>query len=280
MSRVEYGGRVFDRKPSPPDDRDYALEGFVTGEPIDAALQGIASKTTKAWATIATQRIHNIEAHLNVVPVTPTPPPAPNPTPAPTPTPTPVPAPSPVIGDVMWMLDVVLDQGDTGHCVGYAGADWANAMPIDDNYGAADGDKLYYEAVAIEGYPNSEDGTTVRCLAKALKIRKRLSAYAFATKFQTIVDFVRATGPIVFGTDWYESMMDTDAHGVVRVSGRLLGGHAYLCVGDRPSVNRLRFANSWGVGWGDGGFFEMSYSDAQKLFAADGEAMAAVELPL
>jgi len=70
--------------------------------------------------------------------------------------------------------------------------------------------------------------------------------------------------PIVLGFTVYESFETsaTAQTGVVVMPGpqeRVLGGHAVLAVGYFDSTARFLLRNSWGDGWGIGGYFTMPY---------------------
>ena len=60
-------------------------------------------------------------------------------------------------------------------------------------------------------------------------------------------DTVAATGDIPM-----PSWMD-------RIKGAV-GGHAVLGVGYDDNLQRIRFKNSWGIGWGDSGFGTLPYA--------------------
>jgi hypothetical protein len=49
---------------------------------------------------------------------------------------------------------------------------------------------------------------------------------------------------------------------------RLVGSHCILIVAKNP--RGYRFANSWGTGWGDHGFDEMSEETARAILHCDG----------
>jgi hypothetical protein len=266
------GPHQLGRVPSAPDDRDYPLAAFLANDdPLDAALAVLqashAAKATKAWAVIATARIKAMS-------------PAPNPGPSPSPTPPTPPKPTPT-GAVVWAdNEPVLDQGQTGHCVGFGGAQWGNTLPIDDHFKDADGHAIYYECKIIDGEPKAENGSDVRSLAKVLKQRKRLSTYAFAGSVDEACAWVLAHGPVIVGTDWTNDMFHPDAQGFVKPTGAVAGGHCYIQVGYDPDAQVLTYLNSWGASWAQNGRFKMRKADAETLFAKQGEAAAAVELPI
>ncbi|MCL4395191.1 MAG: hypothetical protein M1482_10385 [Chloroflexi bacterium] len=179
-----------------------------------------------------------------------------------------------------WPVSKVLDQGETGHCVGFACAGFGIAEPVADPWDNSAGDKIYYLAKVIDGEPNAEDGTTVRSGARALQKLRRLHAYAFARTVGEVKTWVLSKGTLVVGTDWYESMMETDGRGYVRPGGRLAGGHAYLLIGYDAKENAFVFQNSWGKSWGKAGRFKMKVNDFARLLSMQGEALTAVEAPV
>lgn len=260
------GRHLLKRKPSPFDDRDLPLSFYLgASTPLDAALKAVTAShavpgSVKVWAKLATNAIEGVT------------PPAP-PGPAPTP-------PSPAPGtDVVWTdAETVLDQGQTGHCVGFGGAQWGNTLPVDDKYTNDDGHKLYYECKVLDGEPKAEDGSDVRTLAKALQARGRLKTYAFAATIDEVIAFLESSGPVIFGTDWYNDMFNPTVDGLVTPTGAIAGGHCYLAIGYSKQRGRIRFLNSWSDGWGLKGQFEMSVTSAAYLLGGNGEGCAAVEL--
>jgi C1A family cysteine protease len=93
-------------------------------------------------------------------------------------------------------------------------------------------------------------------------------AVAYARVVQTLgqMKACLASGyPFAFGFSVYESF-ESDAvaaSGVVPLpasSEELLGGHAVLAVGYDDASQRFIVRNSWGEGWGQGGYFTMPYA--------------------
>lgn len=256
------GPHLLGRRPSAPDARDYPLALWLkTTTPLEDALKALlttpgAARTTKTWCQLATPLI------LGGVP-----------SPAPVPVP---PAPSVA---VTWADDEpVLDQGQTPHCVGFGGAQWGNTLPVDDKFTNAHGDAIYYECKVIDGEPLAEDGSDVRSLATALRNRKRLSTYAFAATVDEACAWVLQHGPVIIGSDWMDDMFTPDAQGFVYPTGGVAGGHCYLLLG-YDGADTLTFLNSWSGDWGVNGRFKMRKAEFASLWAHQGEALAAVELP-
>lgn len=185
---------------------------------------------------------------------------------------------------VEWRLNApVLDQGETSSCTGNAGAQALNSDP----YWHAgtpfltekDAIHFYTEATRIDPfpgtYPAQDTGSNGLSVAKVLKREGRIRSYTHAFG----LDHVRAAlqlGPVMVGTMWKSDMFNPDARGTVTPTGDDAGGHEYLLVGD-DQKGRLKFLNSWGNGWGKGGFFYMSYDNFSLLLKAQGDATVLVK---
>ena len=238
------------RKPSPPDERDWSsnkIHDFIktrkSSELDTDQTVGDAAKSMTSWYDVlhfASLLWAWIKANIINRP--------PSPTPSPEPP-----------QYHLWSDYVVLDQGNYGTCVGNAGAGWLASEPeIDQNVDEALARKLYYETTCIDGACDStyQDGATVRSLAKALKNRGRLSAYAFAQNMDEIDEWL-------------------DNH------GSIAGGHAYLLRYREPNTTLYHCRNSWGESWGKNGDFFIEKEDLNKLiFLMNGEALLSAELPL
>jgi hypothetical protein len=192
----------------------------------------------------------------------------------------PKPTPTPTIDTTPgWELKIQLDQGQTGHCVGFGWAGWVDAAPVEGSYQNADGHALYYECKVIDGEPLAENGSYVRSGALALRTRGRLAAFGFATTTAEIDDWINNHGPVVVGTSWTNDMFNPDANGFVKPTGGVAGGHCYLMLEKVDSDDAYVFQNSWGGSWGQNGRFKMKRSDFGSLLADHGEACCAAELP-
>ncbi len=71
--------------------------------------------------------------------------------------------------------------------------------------------------------------------------------------------------PFVFGFSVYDSFESDEVArtGIVPMPGpdeQTVGGHAVLCVGYDDSTQRILVRNSWGEGFGQGGYFTMPYA--------------------
>jgi len=178
----------------------------------------------------------------------------------------------------------IFDQGQLGSCTGNAAAGWlatANALrpgladaqgvPVDEDYAVA----LYARATQIDPFdgtwPPQDSGSDGLSVTKVLKERGLVDTYQHAFTVDAALAAIMST-PVLVGTNWYTGMFDADAHGVVRVSGSVAGGHEYLLVGYDADTQMVTFANSWGDGWADSGYGHMSVDTLRRLLSEDGDA--------
>lgn len=291
------GSHLLGRIPSPPDARDHRAKDLISQLKVakgdesaiaDMTIRQIVTQTNyfsnwwnyvKFWRVIK-QVIHDIFNPPTPTPVPPTPTPDPTPTPVP-PTPDPTPTPTPPAPSGPWQDDDVLDQGQTGHCVGFGSTGLEDSYPNPHNYDNAWAHAFYYYIKnTIDGVPmsdpNVEEGTYVRSAGKALAKKGYVTSYAFAASVDEIIQWLQLKGPVVMGTNWYNDMFNPDARGFITPTGSLAGGHCFLCVGYENGT--FEFINSWGTGWANGGHFFMTEADFRKLFAHSGtEAMVTLD---
>lgn len=180
------------------------------------------------------------------------------------------------------------DQGLQPHCVGYAWAHYIEDSPkTHPEPGAfAEPSELYSEAQRMDEWPGEDyEGTSVRAGAKALLARGLVAEYRWAFTLQDVINILLTQGPVVVGTNWYESMFRPviryDAQGHPRVTlpvkGDIAGGHAYILNGVNVPAQVFRMKNSWGREWGVDGRASISFSDFDRLLSEDGEACLTVE---
>lgn len=173
-----------------------------------------------------------------------------------------------------------LDQGQTPQCVAYAWTHFLVDSPITHRPATlpVGTNELYHRAQLVdewegEGY----DGTSVRAGAKVLQESKLIAEYRWAWNLTDIITCILEQGPVVVGTNWYESMFRTDANGFVMVTGDVAGGHAYKLDAVNLDARRFRLKNSWSKAWGRLGYALISFTDMERLIAEDGEACLALE---
>ncbi len=173
------------------------------------------------------------------------------------------------------------DQALYPHCVGFAWTHWVEDGPVTQKGPApiVDPHKVYSEAQKIDEWPGEEyDGTSVRAGAKVLQSKGFISEYRWAWDVDTLIEAILELGPVVVGTNWYEDMFNPDETGLIKVGGRVAGGHAYLINGVNKKKRLFRLKNSWGRNWGLKGHAYISFDDMSRLIAEDGEICLGIEI--
>jgi hypothetical protein len=198
--------------------------------------------------------------------------------------------------------DLPVDQGPSPRCVGFSTATMLMAGPVTQRKAIPDtaaGEKLageiYTAALDLDEFDGNDPccGTSVRAGMKAAQARGFLTSYLWGSTVREAMLFVLNHGPVVFGTVWPDSMMETDADGVLWVAadstldGPHAQGHAYCAVGVSTSrkfgdgtTGGFRISQSWGRGWGDGGsgMAWIPFSQMEKLLASAGEVAMPTEI--
>jgi C1A family cysteine protease len=154
---------------------------------------------------------------------------------------------------------------------------------------------IYYNERALEGTISTDSGAMLRDGIKAVagdgacpesmwpyvedvfadmppapcfkigKLHPAVNYSRVSQDLRTMKACLAAGYPFVLGFTVYESFESDDvAHtGVVQlpdVSETSMGGHAVMAVGYDDPSGRFLVRNSWGVGWGMGGYFTIPYA--------------------
>lgn len=195
----------------------------------------------------------------------------------------------------------VEDQGKLGSCTAQALAGNIEFLDkkLDGRYTDVSRLFIYYNERAAEGAVKYDSGAQIRDGIKTLKsfgvceekiwpyiiarfVRKPSSACYAEGKKHRIVSYHRihtlgemlvclAEGfPFVFGFAVYESFESAKVKrtGIVNMPLKRevrLGGHAVMAVGYDKPKGRFLVRNSWGTGWGMGGYFTMPFEYLETL---------------
>ena len=163
---------------------------------------------------------------------------------------------------------------------------------------------IYYNERVMEHTVSSDSGAQIRDGIKSVgqqgdcpetewpyeindfTVRPPKKCYTDALKYKT-VSYQRVTQslnqmkgclvsgyPFVFGFTVYESfesqaVADSGIMPMPKPSERSIGGHAVMAVGYDDTKGRFIVRNSWGTGWGKGGYFEMPYAYISDSNLAD-----------
>lgn len=123
-----------------------------------------------------------------------------------------------------------------------------------------------------DGYPPTDTGSSGIGAAKALQAIGLITGYTHAFSIDALQSALQS-GPVLWGTVWLNSMFDTDAAGfliVDRTSGEA-GGHELCITGYEVDTGVYKVANSWGTGWGVGGYCFVTLGDMAWLLAQSGD---------
>jgi hypothetical protein len=174
-----------------------------------------------------------------------------------------------------WKCPIVLNQGFTPHCAGFAVSHEAAAKPVMvKGITNAIGDEMYFLAQTLDQYEGEAyDGTTTLGAVKAGVKKGWFKSYYWAFGEQDLAIGIPHKGPAILGINWYESMNRPDANGLITVSGKCVGGHCILANGYNHKHRLYRLHQSWGEPWGINGECFISADDMARLLKEEGEAV-------
>ena len=175
----------------------------------------------------------------------------------------------------------IFDQGDVGSCTGNAAVGALGTAPLfatlPENHPVLDEAEavaVYSAATKVDNfrgsYPPDDTGSDGLSVAKVLKSLGLISGYQHAFSLTDALTALQKY-PGITGVNWYEGMDSPDSHGLVKVSGQVRGGHEFEVVGMDVDTRTVRCANSWGTGYGDNGFFTLTWSDFERLLGEQGD---------
>jgi hypothetical protein len=174
------------------------------------------------------------------------------------------------------------DQGDTPKCVGYAWGHWFEDGPITHRGQApfADPSTIYALAQDLDEWPGSAyEGTSIRGGAKAMQQLGFISEYRWTKNLDVLISKILEVGPVVVGTAWWSDMCEPNARGIIRATGYVCGGHAWVVNGVNVKKSLFRMKNSWGRSWGRNGAAFVTFDDMAMLIGdMDGECCLAKEV--
>lgn len=94
-----------------------------------------------------------------------------------------------------------------------------------------------------------------------------IESYWRIPSLKKLLAALRNVGPVVIGVGCYEEIFNPDKDGYVPMPKSpqyCYGGHAILACGYNYKTKRVLFKNSWGTGWGDGGYGWFHFKYLQK----------------
>lgn len=194
----------------------------------------------------------------------------------------------PTVNKRFWATGDILNQGDTQHCVAYAGEQFLMSYPVV-NKPYKTPAELYALCQLNDEWEGGEPayfGTSTRALMKVLQAAGLISSYLWAFNADTVRRWLLMRGPVLIGTNWYSGMNKTDAAGFIYPTGAPEGGHETMLRGWDDTVRcpkcgkkgAARLLNSWGIKWGQQGKAWVCANDMDGLIKNNGEAVTVVEI--
>ena len=182
-----------------------------------------------------------------------------------------------------WALNVRLDQGKDGACVGFGITHELAAAPamVPNMTAQYAKETIYWGAQKTDDWPGGSypgaspfyEGTSVLAGVKTAQNLGWFDSYHWAFSIDDLILGIGYNGPAVLGVNWYEGMMEPDDKGFVHPTGKIAGGHCILNRAVDMKNERFRLPNSWGRSWGTDGECFLSFKDMERLQKEDGEAV-------
>lgn len=189
----------------------------------------------------------------------------------------------------------ILNQGFIGSCVGNAGTGALGTQPFYNAVGrtvlTAPDDplacetfavKLYSDSTAVDPWPGTylplDTGSSGLAACQVLRTRGIIKAYNWSVTPHGFLQLLQ-WGPALLGMPWYNAFFQPDRNGFIDsnpnwLTSGVAGGHEVEAVGvELDATNLLNsvilFANSWGSGWSDAGYFRMRLNTYTQISGCD-----------
>lgn len=180
-----------------------------------------------------------------------------------------------------WKRGPILNQRKSGGCMAFAAAGEMACGPVEvpgitDEFATK---QLYWPAQQDDEfrggeYPNAPkwmQGTSMLAILKRLRKIGACDGFQWSFNEEDTYRGIGYNGPCLIGTNCYSGMLQPDAKGFIRPTGKYLGGHGMLlpeiCIEQEYVVVRM----AWGP-WGVLGEAKMTFKDYNKLRREMGEA--------
>lgn len=191
-----------------------------------------------------------------------------------------------------WRMPHILDQstlGDAGSCTGHGACYDVLAPPkkyrLSLNQAHRLAQIIYYDAQRNDQWPGGEypgasprmAGSSTLQTFKAMQRLGLITEYRWANSVMDLARGVGSVGPALIGIGWTEEMFYPGVNGRLDDGGSTAGGHLTVVAAVNNRRRVFRGPNSWGAGWGDDGWWEMSFDMMERRLADRGEAGFATE---
>lgn len=195
----------------------------------------------------------------------------------------------------------IFNQGQLGSCTGNAALGIMGTAPYyqalaqatETRYPTAAGQypfteegavTLYHDITANDPYdgtyPPDDTGSDGLSAAQTLQRAGIIPGYEHVFGVSQALAALQKF-PLLVGTVWTESMFEPTPHGVMEVSGEVVGGHEWIVDeyvpvqsrGGAASWDLIGGTTSWGTGFGVGGRFYLTVGNFDRLLRQDGDVI-------
>lgn len=176
----------------------------------------------------------------------------------------------------------IFDQGDVSDCTAESICGAVSTAPFRRHIRSQRTcRKIYHYETLIDGlgtaYPPNDRGSSGLAACKVAVQRGWISSYQHAFGFNAAIQALQA-GPVITGVNWYDSFDQPAGNGMCELTpnAQVRGGHELCVVGVDVDARTVRFANSWGTGWGDQGYGMWTWDTWTRLLAEQGDVTVPV----
>jgi hypothetical protein len=170
-------------------------------------------------------------------------------------------------------------QGDLGSCTGNALGGVLMTGPFykpDRIITEEDCVRLYSHATRLDKipghYPPEDTGSSGLAVCKAAAKAGLIKSYRHAFALNAVLAAL-GRGPLIVGINWYAGFDKPQGDGAqLVIGGGVRGGHEVELLAIDVERKLVRGPNSWGLDFGDHGYFTMSFATLERLLGEDGDA--------
>jgi hypothetical protein len=165
-----------------------------------------------------------------------------------------------------------LNQPDNG-CTGFSTAHVLATSPYQKDMTQQIAEDLYHEARRQDEWEGEDyEGSSVNGAMKAARAYMYVTRWHWCLSLAELRHALSYHGAVVAGTNWYSDMWDPGKDGFLKVSGDVVGGHAW-CI-DGFDDDWFHMSNSWGKEWGVDGGARIHEDDMARLLDESGHEFA------